>query len=76
MTHPLLSDEQVREIWRNTRLSTEEKIEAGARLGAQIERERAAKVAMDHECGGADDIVCQGRNCGMCIAGAIRKGQP
>lgn len=36
------------------------------------EREACAQLAMEHECGGDDDVVCQHQNCGLCIAGAIR----
>lgn len=40
---------------------------------AAAERERCAKLADDHECGGEDDFMCQHQNCGMCIAGLIRR---
>ena len=36
------------------------------------EREASAAEADNHECGGANDIICQHLNCGMVIAAAIR----
>ena len=32
----------------------------------------AAEMADEHECGGEDDIICQGQNCGMLIGAVIR----
>ena len=42
--------------------------------GRADQRERDAGVAMEHECGFDDDIVCNHLNCGMLISAAIRKG--
>lgn len=41
---------------------------AGRREGL----EEAAGIADSHECGGPDDIVCQGMNCASIIEGLIR----
>jgi len=49
-----------------------DEIYAIARAMVSEEREACAQIAMDHECGGEEDVVCQGQNCGLCIAGAIR----
>jgi len=43
-----------------------------ARAIISAEREACARVAENHECGGVDDFVCRGQNCGSCIAGMIR----
>lgn len=48
------------------------KLERFAKMVAAAEREACAQLAMDHECGGEDDFICQYQNCGLCIAGAIR----
>ncbi len=52
---------------------SQEKTYTQADIDAAIaaEREACAKVARCHECGGEDDVICQGQNCGLCIAGAI-----
>jgi len=42
------------------------------RKARESEREANAAEADNHECGGADDIICQHLNCGMVIAAAIR----
>ena len=38
----------------------------------QRQREQDAVIAYNHECGDDDDVVCQGLNCGLLIAAAIR----
>ena len=52
----------------------QEKTYTQAEMDAAIsaEREACVQVAMDHECGGEDDILCQGQNCGLLIASAIK----
>ena len=39
------------------------------------QRAKDAAVADAHECGGEDDIICQGQNCGMIISAAIENGE-
>lgn len=56
-------------IYRATML-----IDAAYARGVAEERERAARVASDHECGGPDDFIDQGQNCASIIAAAIRRG--
>ena len=70
----LLTEDDCQEL-RSAPLTFREMLQAAARLGAERERERCAELALEHKCGGEDDIVCRGQNCGMCIAGAIRRGE-
>jgi len=75
-----MNEERVMWLWRQAGLpefflgnvGTNRHLLEFTRLILWTERERCAKIAEDHECGGDDDFVCQRQNCGMCIAGLIR----
>lgn len=69
MTHPLLSDEQLRALLEQSgSVSFNENMQAAARLGAQIERERCAKVCEEvYKPGDWFDGVTICRHCAAAI---------